>query len=110
MAPPRSTRAPAVLVLVVVLAAACTVPNRSVAGSPGLLYAANSLDGTVTRIDVQVGNVVGTALAVGPSPLQLAATSDGSLVILSQDTARRGALTHLARPGVARDRWTTRTV
>jgi DNA-binding beta-propeller fold protein YncE len=75
-----------------------------------VLYVANSLDGTVSRLDAHSGRALGPALPVGSTPRQLVAGSGGSFLVLTRDTAGGDVLTHLSPTGGAGGAWATRPV
>jgi hypothetical protein len=56
---------------------------------------ANSLDGTISRLDVRSGRQLGPALPAGPAPSQLATGGDGSVLVLPAGAARPAALAHV---------------
>src|SRR5262249_17988174 len=67
-------------------------------GAPPLLYVANAVDGTVTRLDGGTGRVLGPPLPAGPLPAQVVPGPGGGLLVRSFSPQRSGALTYVA-PG-----------
>ena len=90
----------AALVLAAPLAA-CAGPNAGAAGAPGALYVANSLDGTVSRLDSVTGRTLGPPLPAASFPWQITAGPAGSLLVLSVPRWRTPSvhLTHLVPAG-----------
>ncbi len=68
----------------------------AVAVSGGVVWVANTLDGTITRLDARTGRPLGRAVAIGPGPLAVAgdgrsvwvALGDGSIVRVDPVTGR----------------------
>jgi hypothetical protein len=90
------TPAPTALLLVVLLLAGCAAPDRGAArtpAAPAVLYVANSLDGTVTRLDARSGRALGPAVPVETAPFQVVAGAGGGVLVLGQG-AGRGAELH----------------
>src|SRR5262245_4681624 len=112
--PPRAPWT--MLPLVALLVVGCVAPNRGAAGAPtapAVLYVANSLDGTIIRLDAQNGRALGPALPVGPAPLQIVTGSGGGLLVLSHDTGEGAALSRLVNLAGAGDpgsRWDAQPV
>ena len=113
-APPRARRAAGVarvagliLAAAAAVAAACAPPADRTAGRGPVLYVANGLDGTVTRLDGATGRVVGPPLPAGPTPRELTAGAGGRLLLTSVGAEHQGTLTHV---GPERGAWTARTV
>jgi DNA-binding beta-propeller fold protein YncE len=89
--------------------AACA-PPATAAGRPpaGIVYVANGLEGTVTRLDGASGRRLGPPLPAGRAPWRIAAGPGGRLLVLA--STGHSALTHLAPGGRPGEGWTTRPV
>jgi streptogramin lyase len=83
----------------------CGPPVTGSAGAEALLYVANKLDGTVTRIDASTGRAIGAPLPVGAAPVQVLASPEGHLLVLPLSPDQRNPPT-LATPTLAG--WTAR--
>jgi DNA-binding beta-propeller fold protein YncE len=70
-----------------------------------MLYVANSLDATVTRIGVPTGRTAGAALSAGTAPMQVLASPEGHLLVIPAPTSR-GAAPTLVTPVAGS--WSTR--
>jgi hypothetical protein len=108
----RVPLAPAIAALGLAAALAGCVPpvpsHASVTAS--LLYVANGVDGTITRLDDRTGRVAGPLLPAGPLPEQVVPGPDGSLLVRSYSPSQNGTLTHVA-PGDRRSAtWAARPV
>jgi hypothetical protein len=100
-------RAPPTAVLLAAVLAACAPPSERAAAPPAALYATNSMDGTVARLDAGSGRPLGPPLPAGPLPWQLAAGPEGSLLALSASPTASWPLTRLGRAGAG---WAARPV
>jgi hypothetical protein len=92
------------------LLTACAPPDRGAAGAPALLYVANGLDGTVTRLDARSGRALGPALPAGPAPAQVAAGLGGALVVLAAGPLEPGGPTPLTHVAPTAGGWAARAV
>jgi DNA-binding beta-propeller fold protein YncE len=85
----------------------CVAPERGAGGAGSLLYVANGLDGTLTRLDAASGQVIGPPLPAGPAPGRVVAGPAGSALVLSLAARPVARLTYVA---AAEHGWTTRAV
>jgi DNA-binding beta-propeller fold protein YncE len=79
-----------------VLLAACVPPAPGSAGPArvAVLYVADEVDGTLTRLDGPGGRGIGPPLPAGAGPAQVAASPQGTVLVLARDSG--------AAPGYAR--------
>jgi len=79
----RATRTAAALLGAPALTACGTAGvSGGAGGAAAVLYVANGLDGTVSRVDAQTGRLTGPPFPAGPAPAQLVAGPGGTLVVL----------------------------
>ena len=112
---PRPRRAPAfgataAVLLGAVLLAGCVPPAGGPPGGPPVLYVANALDGTVTRLDARSGRVLGPPIPAGPAPAHLVAGPGGALLVLAAGTSRAGQALPLTHVSPAGSGWAVRPV
>jgi DNA-binding beta-propeller fold protein YncE len=90
-------------------AAGCAPPLTGAAGEAPLLYVANGLDDTISRIDSRNGRAVGPAVPGGAAPRQIVVGPNGSLLVLSAAVEGRRplTLTSVTRHGSV---WTARPI
>jgi DNA-binding beta-propeller fold protein YncE len=95
------------LVALTTALAGCGPPDAGTGGAGALLYVANGFDGTITRLDVASGRVVGPPLTAGPGPAQVVAGPGGSALVLSLAARSAGGLVHIVPTGSG---WASRSV
>jgi hypothetical protein len=84
--------------LVVLLLAGCAAPDGGAArmsAAPTVLYVANSLDGTVARLDARSGRALGPGVPVATAPSRVVAGAGGGVLVLGQGAGRGAELHHL---------------
>jgi hypothetical protein len=79
----------------------CARPSTSVATplTPPLLYVANTLDGTLTRLDATSGSILGPPLPAGPTPARVVVGQHDAALVLSGDPAFGAVLTYATGTG-----------
>jgi outer membrane protein assembly factor BamB len=87
------------LAMLALCSAGCDPPSAGESGAPPrapLLYVANALDGTVTRLESGGNRVVGAALPAGRAPWQMAVGASGTMLVLAAGASTRNSLTYVA--------------
>src|SRR5207247_9868214 len=69
------------------------------ASGGGVLYAANALDGTVSRIDAGTGHTAGPPLPAGAAPRDIVVGAAGRLLVVAASSVSGGALTLVTHRG-----------
>ena len=115
----RGTRRALGLAVTAVMGAAggaCGPAPDAAGAGPIVLYVANALDGTVTRVDGERGRPLGPPVPAGPAPWQLVAGPAGRLLVLASvsDAHPSGGLRHVVPlatgAGTGGERWAVRPV
>src|SRR5438093_13474953 len=79
----------------------CARPSKTAASplTPPLLYVANGLDNTISRLDARTGRALGEPLPAGPAPWRLVTGPAGRALVVSAGPGSGGALTYVAPLG-----------